>query len=157
MSDPFASDPILQLLQAHTKATEPPMEPFAHTEVEEPQGSDEQVDDFASDAVAEVAEAVQGVDTDALLSFSPRPPKISKNGSYSVAIVERCKAADRMHPGVKLGRLCISKNIPVTEVAAKLGVSRPTVYSWFTGQQYPKDSQLQKIKEALLTYAVLHP
>jgi|TARA_R110000822_G_scaffold172328_3_gene311987 hypothetical protein len=35
--------------------------------------------------------------------------------------------------GVQLGRLCVSANLPPSEIAKVLNVSRMTVYNWFRG------------------------
>jgi hypothetical protein len=52
---------------------------------------------------------------------------------YNVGIVEKNKDADDSRIGVHLGRVCIAKNISVTTVASEFGVSRQTVYNWFSG------------------------
>jgi transcriptional regulator with XRE-family HTH domain len=41
--------------------------------------------------------------------------------------------------GVKLGRACIKRNVAVSEVAKRMGVTRQTVYNWFTGETDPLD------------------
>jgi len=38
---------------------------------------------------------------------------------------------------VRLGRLCIKKDVPAAVVANRLGVSRQTVYNWFRGTSNP--------------------
>ena len=52
---------------------------------------------------------------------------------YSARIIKANKAANANLPGVKLGRLCIAKEISVTHVAEYFKVSRMTVYNWFKG------------------------
>lgn len=56
---------------------------------------------------------------------------------YSQRIVEANKSASKTLLGVALGRMCIKLDVPVAEVAATIGVSRETVYNWFTGETYP--------------------
>jgi hypothetical protein len=68
---------------------------------------------------------------------------------YSLRIAEMIRAGDPEHVGVKLGRICLAQNIPVQEVAARLGVSKQAVYQWFAGRFYPKSEQVARI-EALL-------
>jgi plasmid maintenance system antidote protein VapI len=54
--------------------------------------------------------------------------------------------------GVKLAKICVGLNIPVTDVAEYLNVSRPTVYSWFIGKHdvSPKYAdQVEKLIEKL--------
>lgn len=57
---------------------------------------------------------------------------------YSRRFVAENKAADELHPGVQLGRICIERDIPVQDVADHLGVSRQAVYMWFLGKSYPQ-------------------
>ena len=49
---------------------------------------------------------------------------------YSLKLAELNRKADNRSIGVQLGRVCIKRNIPVTIVAAKLRVSRQTIYNW---------------------------
>jgi len=78
--------------------------------------------------------------------------RISKPRGYSYSLVQRIRAADPGHIGVKLGNLCVTKNIPVVQVAKDLGVSRLTVYTWFLGQFYPKPEAAERMKELLVRY-----
>lgn len=59
---------------------------------------------------------------------------------YSQRVVEANKSASKTLLGVALGRMCIKMDVPVTEVAETLGVSRETVYNWFTGEYVPHQS-----------------
>ena len=56
---------------------------------------------------------------------------------YSLTLLERNKRADGRNLGVRLGRVCIKNNVPVSDVADALGVSRQTVYNWFGGVSSP--------------------
>jgi DNA-binding transcriptional regulator YiaG len=60
-------------------------------------------------------------------------------------MVKTVEQADQKLPGVQLGLTCIKLEIPAAQVAIHLGVSRQTVYSWFTGRFKPKADQLLKI------------
>lgn len=64
---------------------------------------------------------------------------------YTARLISANKAADRRHPGVKLGRYCIANNISVRDIAARFGVSRATVYKWFTGEWHPRGAHVEKI------------
>jgi len=77
-----------------------------------------------------------------------------KPRGYSYSLVQRIRSADPMHIGVKLGCLCIEKNIPVAKVAQDLNVSRLTVYAWFTGQYYPKPEKMAHVHELLVRYGL---
>ena len=67
---------------------------------------------------------------------------------YSARLVELNKQADTRLLGVRLGRVCIKKDISVSQVAAKLRVSRQTVYNWFSGAHTPSAS----VNQQLLAY-----
>lgn len=74
---------------------------------------------------------------------------------YSQRLIEANKKADKKSLGVALGRLCISRGIPVSEVAIKLGVTRATVYNWFWGLRTPDSKRsvaitrlMQKLQSA---------
>ena len=71
---------------------------------------------------------------------------------YSYAIVKTIQAADPTLPGVQLARVCIASNVSVASVAERLGVSRQTVYSWFTGRFKPKSSEVSRIENLISDY-----
>ncbi len=53
---------------------------------------------------------------------------------YSLLTAHRINTADKSFIGVKLGRLCVKKGIPVRDVAEFLNVSHTAVYAWFKGE-----------------------
>ena len=53
------------------------------------------------------------------------------------------------HPVARLGRQCVTRDLPVSHVANALGVSRQTVYNWFWGRHAPSDAQTQAILDLL--------
>ena len=53
---------------------------------------------------------------------------------YSQQLVKANKAADQKLQGVRLGKLCIENDVPVSYVAEAFNVSRTAVYAWFTGK-----------------------
>ena len=55
---------------------------------------------------------------------------------YTQTVVEANQKAEPSL-AVMLGTLCISTKYPVSQVAKELGVSRQTVYSWFSGRLNP--------------------
>lgn len=75
------------------------------------------------------------------------------SNGYSHSIVQLVKKADSRLIGVALGRLCIERNIPVRQVAERFGVSRQTVYSWFTGKHIPKSDMLNKMHKFVVSLA----
>ena len=66
---------------------------------------------------------------------------------YTVKLVTLNKSADKESLGVKLGRECIKYNVPVSHVADRLGVSRQTVYNWFTGESLPNEQTRKDIEK----------
>ena len=68
---------------------------------------------------------------------------------YSLILVKANRDADSKHIGVRLGKWCIRMNIPVSEVAQQFGVSRLTVYSWFTGTSRPRKDKVDQIEKLL--------
>lgn len=53
--------------------------------------------------------------------------------AYSQKIIDAIAAAPKS-PGTVLGRWAVYLDFPVTKIAYVLGVTRQTVYNWFTGQ-----------------------
>ena len=68
---------------------------------------------------------------------------------YTTRLGSLNKQADGSLLGVKLGRLCIKYEVPVIDVASQLGVSRQTVYNWFTGTHKPKEMLTPFIQELI--------
>jgi len=67
------------------------------------------------------------------------------NRGYTSRIIKANLEASTDNPGVVLGRYCISKEIPVNDVAKYLKVSRMTIYKWFIGDWMPRKRQTEKI------------
>lgn len=65
---------------------------------------------------------------------------------YSVRLVEINRACPDEHVGVLLGRACIARDIPVTDVAEFFNVSRQTVYNWFMGKVSPNEEHTEAIR-----------
>lgn len=68
---------------------------------------------------------------------------------YSVSVLKRNTAADDTSIGVRLGRVCIGREIPVRNVAARLNVSTQTVYNWFVGAKAPQEKLVYLIEDYL--------
>jgi hypothetical protein len=68
---------------------------------------------------------------------------------YSLRIVRSNEQADPSNIGVLLGRVCIKKEIPVSEVASFFSVSNQSVYNWFSGKGRPRKKIGEKIQEIL--------
>ena len=65
---------------------------------------------------------------------------------YSMNLVYANRKADIKNPGVALGRHCITNDISVLSVAEGLGVSRMTVYNWFSGAFWPNETHHEAIE-----------
>jgi hypothetical protein len=74
------------------------------------------------------------------------------NRGYSKRVADANKKASINSLGVRLGRLCISEDISVMQVAEMLEVSRQTVYSWFTGHYIPDEKYEKKIQGFIKLY-----
>jgi hypothetical protein len=71
---------------------------------------------------------------------------------YSYALVKAINAADPKLLGVRLGRVCVANDVPVSTIATRCGVSRQAVYWWFTGVFTPKPSFTDTLTEILKEY-----
>ena len=71
---------------------------------------------------------------------------------YTTRVSNLNKQANRASLGVKLGRICIKQDIPVSEVAAQLGVSRQTVYNWFVGTHVPHADLNAAVRSLITSY-----
>lgn len=72
---------------------------------------------------------------------------------YSLRMAEGIKQADESLLGVQLGRACLARDIPVTEIARHFGVSRQAVYDWFLGASIPREGISVRIREYLAQLA----
>lgn len=77
-------------------------------------------------------------------------PKAPRRGrSYDQLMVRAVMGAKPVTPAVALGQFCVTHNVSVEEVATRLGVTRPTVYAWFTGVRQPRPGKLASLIELL--------
>jgi hypothetical protein len=72
---------------------------------------------------------------------------------YSLLTVQEVKEANQNLLGVKLGKICIERDIPVTDVADFFGVSRVTIYSWFRGQVVVSGKHSEKMQKLITKLA----
>jgi hypothetical protein len=68
---------------------------------------------------------------------------------YASSIIKANLAASTESPGVMLGRFCIHKDIPVKDIAEYFGVSRMTIYKWFSGEWLPRKAHAEAIAGVL--------
>jgi transcriptional regulator with XRE-family HTH domain len=70
---------------------------------------------------------------------------------YTQIVIQKNKEADDDKIGVRLGRICIAKNVPAQTVANYFGVSRAAIYTWFSGDKEPRDKRVQEIEGFIAT------
>jgi hypothetical protein len=56
---------------------------------------------------------------------------------YDSLFLQKVEDADQSAEVMLLADACINKNIPMIDVALMFGVTRATVYNWFTGRTVP--------------------
>ena len=56
---------------------------------------------------------------------------------YDSLFLQKVEDADQLAEVMLLADACINKGIPMIEVALMFGVTRATVYNWFTGRTIP--------------------
>lgn len=67
-------------------------------------------------------------------------------GGYTLHLLEVLENADPENIGVRLGRMCVTRRIPVPVVAKSMGVTRAAVYKWFKGQVVPQPAARERIE-----------
>jgi predicted transcriptional regulator len=72
---------------------------------------------------------------------------------YSTLTAREIKEANQTLLGVKLGMICLDRDIPVTDVAEFFGVSRVTVYSWFRGKTVVSGKYADKMHKLIVKLA----
>lgn len=72
---------------------------------------------------------------------------------YTIRVAEAISNADGNLAGVRLGRLCLQHDVSVSKVANYIGVTRQTVYSWFTGKSQPQAEHETAVKELVAKLA----
>jgi len=72
---------------------------------------------------------------------------------YSTLMLQEVKDANQNLLGVKLGLICVERDIPVTDVAEFFGVSRVTVYAWFRGKAVVSGKHADKMQKLIAKLA----
>lgn len=74
--------------------------------------------------------------------------------TYLQKTLDKIQEADQNLVAVKLACECIKRKITIAQIAARLQVAKPTVYSWFIGKTQPIKSletklltELEKLKK----------
>ena len=72
---------------------------------------------------------------------------------YSTLTVQEIENANQNLLGVKLGKICVKKDIPVADVAEFFSVSRVTVYAWFRGKTVVSGKHADKMQKLIAKLA----
>lgn len=72
---------------------------------------------------------------------------------YSTLTVQEIENANQNLLGVKLGKICVKKDIPVADVAEFFSVSRVTVYAWFRGKTVVSGKHADKMQKLITKLA----
>lgn len=67
---------------------------------------------------------------------------------YTSGFIAKVKAADATSIGVQLGLACIEHNVPLAQIAERLGTSRQSVYNWFLGA-CPRGDRLGQVESLI--------
>lgn len=68
---------------------------------------------------------------------------------YTMYVQQANKSANSKSLGVKFGRYCIKNNISAAKLAEQFGVSRQTIYNWFSGRNEPRPQHIPQINKIL--------
>lgn len=74
---------------------------------------------------------------------------MNKGRGYRKEVHDEVVSSNSTSLGVSLGKLCVTKNIPVTDVAEFFGISRQAVYLWFRGQVNPSKRHTEKLEKLI--------
>lgn len=72
---------------------------------------------------------------------------------YSTLTVREIHEADADLLGVKLGKICVEREIPVADISEHFHVSRVTVYSWFRGKTVVSGKHADKMRTLIAKLA----
>jgi DNA-binding transcriptional regulator YiaG len=72
-----------------------------------------------------------------------------RDRGYSTRLIADVEAADPKLVWVRFAKLCIARELAVRDVAEQFGVTRATVYSWFTGRSTPRGVHINRMLRAL--------
>jgi transcriptional regulator with XRE-family HTH domain len=72
---------------------------------------------------------------------------------YSTLTVQEIDDANPNLLGVKLGKICIKRDLPVSDVAEFFGVSRVTIYAWFRGKTVVSGKHADKMQKLITKLA----
>jgi len=73
----------------------------------------------------------------------------NRKRGYRKTLHDEILASNSSSLGVQLGKICVTRNIPVVDVAEHFGISRQAVYLWFRGEVIPSKTHTEKLEGLL--------
>lgn len=73
----------------------------------------------------------------------------SHSRGYYTLFIRKVEEADQGDLVRQYANACIDRNLPMSEVARRMDVTRATIYNWFTGKATPRAHQQEKIRKTL--------
>jgi DNA-binding phage protein len=71
---------------------------------------------------------------------------------YTTLFIRKVEEADQGDLVIQFANACIDRELPISEVARRMEVTRATVYNWFTGKSSPRVHQQEKIRRTLVRW-----
>jgi DNA-binding transcriptional regulator YiaG len=72
---------------------------------------------------------------------------------YNTLFLSKVADADQTLPVIQFANACIGKGLSIPAVAKATGVTRATVYNWFTGKSAPRPAHLIKIQRLIARWS----
>lgn len=66
---------------------------------------------------------------------------------YNTLFLRKVADADQTLPAIQFANACIAQGLSIPAIAKATGVTRATVYNWFTAKAAPRPAHLIKITE----------
>lgn len=80
-------------------------------------------------------------------------PRIRNGRGYTKFTAQDINDANPLMLGVKLGQICVKRDIPVADVSEYLGISRTTIYAWFLGKAEVSDRHVARVEKLITKLA----
>lgn len=74
-----------------------------------------------------------------------------RNGlrGYSTSFVRAVANSELSDLMFQFAHECVAREIPVSAISERVGVTRATIYAWFTGRAEPRAQHQEKIRQIL--------
>jgi DNA-binding transcriptional regulator YiaG len=71
---------------------------------------------------------------------------------YSTLFVRKVDEANQKDLAIRFAQACIKREMPMISVASAMGVSRATVYNWFTGKFRPHKKHQELMQQLMVSW-----